>query len=136
MKPFDTNLYTVFSLNYVLLLPTKGFAPLITDEISDFLKDTFVRLAKDYKITISVWGFESNCIRVYFKSSSLNSTFSKFINAYKVTSSRLVKKQFNLDLANFWEKSFALFTQGEFKDETYTQYREWLKTQKEFRENV
>ena len=115
----SNNNHSVFSLNYHLILVIKYRRKVITQKISDFLKDMFVRLGEDYNIHLSEWNFDNKLndhVHVLFEAEP-NSELSKFINAYKSASSRLVKKNFpevrtKLWKEFFWSRSFCLITTG------------------------
>ena len=83
---------SVFSLNYHLILITKYRREVITDIISEYLKHIFCYIAPKYKITLSEWNHDKDHIHILFKAEP-DSEISKFINAYKAASSRLVKKE-------------------------------------------
>ena len=74
-------------------------------------------MAPNYNITLNEANGESDHIHILFKAHP-NSEISKFINAYKSASSRLVKKLFpevkeKLWKETFWSQSFFLATIGE-----------------------
>ncbi|MFG5432828.1 IS200/IS605 family transposase [Enterococcus faecalis] len=112
----DTNNHSVFLLYYHLVLVTKYRRQVIDDEISGFAKATFVRIAESYHITLVEWNHDNNHIHIRFKAQP-KTELTKFINAYKSASSRLIKrdypkvKQF-LWKETFWSKSFCLLTTG------------------------
>lgn len=89
---------------------------MIDDEISEFAKATFVRIAESYHITLVEWNHDNDHIHIRFKAQP-KTELTKFINAYKSASSRLIKrdypkvKQF-LWKETFWSKSFCLLTTG------------------------
>lgn len=45
------------------------------------------------------------------------SEISKFINAFKSASSRLIKKEISLNSANFWCQGFCLYTKQNMTNE-------------------
>ena len=107
MTQLDGNNHSVFSLNYHLILITKYRKEVITDVISEYLKHIFCYIAPKYKITLSEWNLKAEP----------DSEISKFINAYKAASSRLVKKDFpeireKLWKEYFWSRSYCLITAG------------------------
>jgi putative transposase len=113
---FETNNHSVFALHYDLILVIKYRKPVISDTVSQYLKCMFERIGSDYKINIEVWNYEQDHIHVLF-SAHPKSELSKFINAYKSASSRLVKKEFpnikhSLWQEHFWSQSFCLLTTG------------------------
>ena len=109
MTQLDGNNHSVFSLNYHLILVVKYRREVITDIISEYLKHIFCYIAPKYKITLSEWNHD--------KEAEPDSEISKFINAYKAASSRLVKKDFpeirnKLWKEYFWSRSYCLITAG------------------------
>lgn len=122
----DTNLHSVFSLNYHLILVVKYRRRVINDEISDRLKDIFERIAKDYNITVVEWNHDKDHVHILFKAEP-NSALSKFINAYKSASSRLIKKEHTsirekLWKEYFWSRSYCLISTGGAPIEVIKQY--------------
>ena len=116
MTHLDGNNHSVFSLNYHLILITKYRKEVITDIISEYLKHIFCYIAPKYKITLSEWNHDRDHIHILFKAEP-DSEISKFINAYKAASSRLVKKDFpeireKLWKEYFWSRSYCLITAG------------------------
>jgi putative transposase len=112
----DSNNHSVFSLNFHLILCIKYRRKVLTDSISEYAKGMFERIGENYNITISEWNHDNDHIHVLFKAHP-NTELSKFINAYKSASSRLVKKDFpavkkQLWKENFWSQSYCLITVG------------------------
>ncbi|AKU25400.1 IS200/IS605 family transposase [Geobacillus subterraneus] len=112
----DSNNHSVFSLYYHLVLVVKYRREVFTDEVSDFAKDMFIKIGKKYNITLIEWNHDKDHIHILFKAHP-NSELSKFINAYKSASSRLIKKNFphvrkRLWKEMFWSRSFCLLTTG------------------------
>jgi len=112
----DNNNHSVFLLWYHLVLVIKYRRKVIVDDISDCLKEMFLRLSTDYNITLQEWNHDKDHVHILFKAHP-NTEISKFINAYKSASSRIVKKDFpqvrdHLWKENFWSRSFCLLTTG------------------------
>ncbi|ANB59932.1 IS200/IS605 family transposase [Anoxybacteroides amylolyticum] len=112
----DNNNHSVFLLYYHLVLVVKYRRQVIDDTISDYAKDMFVRLGKNYNISLVEWNHDMDHVHILFKAHP-NSELSKFINAYKSASSRLIKKHFpqvkrKLWKEYFWSRSFCLLTTG------------------------
>ncbi|NGM83684.1 IS200/IS605 family transposase [Paenibacillus sp. 7124] len=112
----DSNNHSVFSLNYHLILCIKYRKKVLTGEISEYAKAIFERIGENYRITLSEWNHDNDHIHVLFKAHP-NTELSKFINAYKSASSRLIKKGFpevktKLWKEYFWSQSFCLTTVG------------------------
>ena len=112
----DNNNHSVFLMYYHLVLVVKYRRKVFTDKMSNYAKDIFVRIGKSYNITLEEWNHDVDHIHIMFKAHP-NSELSKFINAYKSASSRLIKKDFpavrqRLWKEMFWSKSFCLLTTG------------------------
>lgn len=112
----ENNNHSVFSMYYHLVLVVKYRRKVFDDSVSDYAKDIFVRIAPSYNITLVEWNHDMDHVHVMFKAQP-NSELSKFINAYKSASSRLIKKQFpqvrkKLWKEYFWSQSFCLLTTG------------------------
>jgi putative transposase len=126
MRDLDTNKHSVFLLFYHLILVTKYRRKVIDEKISEKLKDMFVEIGKDYGITLLEWGFEEDHVHCLFKAKPTTS-LSKFINAYKSASSRIVKKEFpeikqKLWKEYFWSRSYCLLTSGGAPIEVIKEY--------------
>lgn len=89
----DTNAHSVFSLHYHLILVVKYRRQVFTDEISNRAKEIFKYIAPTYKIELVEWTHDKDHVHVLFKGQP-KTELSKFINAYKSASSRLLKKEF------------------------------------------
>ena len=112
----DTNFHSVFLLNYHLVFVTKYRKKVIDDDISNRLKEIFEKIAPNYKIYVMEWNHDLDHIHILFKGEP-KTEISKFINAYKSASSRLIKKEFpdirkKLWKEYFWSRSFCLLTTG------------------------
>lgn len=112
----DTNNHSVFMLHYHLIMCVKYRNKVIDDEISKRLEELFVKIAPNYNITLEEWNHDVDHVHVLFRGQP-NTEISKFINAYKSASSRLIKKEFpqirkSLWKEMFWSQSFCLLTTG------------------------
>ena len=111
-----SNNHSVFLLHYHLVLVIKYRHKVIDEVICNRLKEIFLYIAPNYNITVQEWDCGEDHLHILFKAHP-NSELSKFINAYKSTSSRLVKKEFpivreKLWKESFWSRSFCLVTTG------------------------
>lgn len=88
----DSNNHSVFSLNYHLVLVIKYRKQVLNNDISNRLKEIFEYISPNYTITLEEWEHDKDHVHVLFKAHP-NSELSKFINAYKSASSRLIKKR-------------------------------------------
>jgi putative transposase len=112
----DSNNHSVFSLYYHLVLVVKYRRNVFDDDMSDYAKDMFVRLSESYNITLVEWNHDIDHVHILFKAHP-NTEITKFINAYKSASSRLIKRDFpqvrkKLWREMFWSRSFCLLTTG------------------------
>ena len=125
---FDNNNHSVFALHYHLILVVKYRRKVINDSISNRLKEIFEYIAPNYNITVEEWNHDQDHVHVLFKGHP-NTELTKFINAYKSASSRLIKKEYpeiqkSLWKEMFWSRSFCLLTTGGVTSETIKQYIE------------
>lgn len=107
------NNHSVFALYYQLVLVTKNRMPIFNDEIVNFNIEKFKQLSKPYLIEIYDYSYEVDHMHIKFKAHP-KSEISKFINAYKSSTSRLIKKEFkNVEAEDgLWEKTYFLITEG------------------------
>jgi putative transposase len=124
----DHNNHSVFLLYYHLVLVVKYRRKIFNTVISDFARDMFVRLGENYNITLVEWNHDEDHVHILFKAHP-NSEISKFINAYKSASSRLMKRDFpqikqKLWKEYVWSRSFCLLTTGGSPIEIIRKYLE------------
>ena len=122
----DNNNHSVFALNYHLILVTKYRRNVIDDDISFRLREIFDYIAPNYNIFVEEWNHDNDHVHILFKAHP-NSELSKFINAYKSASSRLIKKEYpsikdKLWKECFWSRSFCLITCGGANIDTIREY--------------
>lgn len=127
MELYNNN-HSVFALNYHLIMVVKYRRKVINDNISDRLRAIFESIAPDYNIHLDTWNHDADHVHVLFRGEP-NSELSKFINAYKSASSRLIKKEFpeireKLWKEFFWSRSFCLISTGGATVETIRHYIE------------
>ena len=124
----DTNAHSVFFLYYHLILVTKYRKKVFDDEVSNRARELFEAIAPNYKIKVLEWNHEQDHIHVWFKAQP-KTELSKFINAYKSASSRVLKKEYpsmkeQLWKEMFWSRSFCLLSSGGVPTEVIKQYIE------------
>lgn len=124
----DNNNHSVFAMYYHLILVVKYRRKVFDDTISDYARSIFEKIAPSYNITLLEWNHDVDHVHIMFKAQP-NSEISKFINAYKSASSRLIKKDFaeirqKLWKEYFWSQSFCLLTTGEAPIEVIRKYIE------------
>ena len=88
-----SNNHSVFSMHYHLIFVVKYRRRVIDDAISDKLRRMFISIGEPYKLTVEEWNHDKDHIHVMFRAEP-KSELSKFINAYKSASSRIIKKEF------------------------------------------
>lgn len=125
---FDTNNHSVFSMHYHLVMVVKYRRKVINDTVSLRLREIFENIAPDYNIFVEEWNHDMDHVHVLFRGEP-KSELSKFINAYKSASSRLIKKEFpeirqSLWKEMFWSRSFCLLTTGGVTIDIIRQYIE------------
>ena len=125
---FDTNNHALFSLNYHLALVVKYRRRVINDVISNRLKEMFKDIGVKYQINPIEWNHDVDHVHVLFKAAP-NSLISKFLNAYKSASSRLIKIEYpdikdKLWKEFFWSRSYCLITTGGVTIDIIKQYIE------------
>ena len=113
---------------YHLILVIKYRRKVINEDISIRLREIYINIQDRYNITLLEWNHDRYHIHILFKAHP-NTEISKFINAYKSASSRLIKKEFpiiknQLWKESFWSRSFCLITTGGASVETIKQYIE------------
>jgi len=113
-------------LQYHLIMCIKYRNKVIDNEISSRLKEIFEYIAPGYHITLEEWNHDIDHVHILFRAHP-NTEISKFINAYKSASSRLIKKEFprikkHLWKEMFWSTSFCLISTGGATAEVIRQY--------------
>lgn len=103
-------------LHYHLIMCVKYRRKVITNPISERLRAIFEYIAPQYNITLEEWNHDGDHVHILFRGQP-NTEISKFINAYKSASSRLIKKEFpnirkSLWKEMFWSQSFCLISTG------------------------
>ena len=124
----DTNNHLVFLLYYHLILVVKYRRKVFSDQMSQYAKNIFIRISSSYNITLEEWNHDHDHVHIMFRAHP-NTEISKFINAYKSASSRLIKKDFpevrrKLWKEMFWSRSYCLLTTGGVPIEIIRKYIE------------
>ena len=122
----DTNSHSVFSLTYHLILVTKYRRKVFNDVISNRARALFEASAPRYKIEVVEWNHDQDHVHILFRAQP-KTELSKFINAYKSASSRVLKKEYpsikqQLWKEMFWSRSFCLLSSGNAPIEVVEQY--------------
>lgn len=121
-----SNNHSVFSMHYHLIFVVKYRRRVIDDVISDKLRRMFISIGEPYKLTVEEWNHDKDHIHVMFRAEP-ESELSKFINAYKSASSRIIKKEFPQVKKFLWKEmfrsgSFCLLTTGGASVDTIRRY--------------
>ena len=124
----DNNNHSVFAMYYHLVLVVKYRRKVFDDTISSYARSVFEKISPSYNITLLEWNHDVDHVHIMFKAQP-NSELSKFINAYKSASSRLIKRDFpkirnKLWKEHFWSQSFCLLTTGGAPIEVIKKYIE------------
>ena len=128
MDKMDHNAHSVYLMYYHLIMVVKYRRKVIDDPISERAKEIWERIAPDYGITLEEWNHDQDHVHIMFRAHP-KSELSKFINAYKSASSRLIKKECQevrqkLWKEMFWSQSFCLLSAGGAPIEVIRQYIE------------
>ena len=128
MDKLDNNAHSVFLLHYHLIMVVKYRRRVIDDAISDRARNIFEYIAPSYGITLEEWNHDIDHVHVMFRAQP-KTELSKFINAYKSASSRLLKKEYpqireKLWKEAFWSQSFCLLSTGGAPIEVIRRYIE------------
>lgn len=124
----ESNHHSVFLLYYHLVLVVKYRRKVFDDIVSARAREIFEYIAPKYGITVEEWNHDMDHVHVLFRAQP-KSELSKFINAYKSASSRLLKQEFpqirqKLWKEYFWSRSFCLLTTGGAPIEVIRKYIE------------
>jgi len=95
MLELQHNAHSVFSMYYHLVLVVKYRRKVIDNEISVRLREIFDYISPKYGIESKEWNHDIDHIHILFTAQP-KSELSKFINAYKRASSRLIKRNFRV----------------------------------------
>lgn len=134
MEQYDHNQHSVYLLYYHLIMVVKYRRKVIGSEISERGKEIFEYIGDKYGISLEEWNHDEDHVHVMFRAKP-STEISKFINAYKSASSRLLKKEHpgirkKLWKEAFWSQSYFLMTAGGAPIEVI---REYIETQGEKR---
>ena len=112
----DKNKHSVFLLHYHVVFVVKYRRQVFEDNISNRAKEIFEYISPKYNVLLEEWNHDKDHVHILFRAHP-KTPISKFINAYKSASSRLLKKEFpqireKLWKEHFWSQSFCLLTTG------------------------
>ena len=128
LSSYDRNQHSVYLLYYHLILVVKYRRKVFDEAVSHRAKEIFTYIAPSYGITLEEWNHDEDHVHVMFRAKPATE-ISRFINAYKSASSRLLKKEYpeirkKLWKEYFWSKSFCLITAGGAPIEVIREYIE------------
>lgn len=128
MREMDRNQHSVYLLYYHLIMVVKYRRKVIDDHVSERGKEIFEYISPRYGIVLEEWNHDEDHVHVMFRAKP-SSEISKFINAYKSASSRLIKTEYpeirkKLWKEAFWSRSFCLLTTGGVTTEVIRRYIE------------
>lgn len=108
--------HSVYDLNYHLILVIKYRHEVITDSISHELQEMFTTIGKNYGVSVIEFNYDKDHLHILFRAKPV-SELSKFINSYKSSTSRVLKRKYpeikkKLWKEKFWSNSFYLTTAG------------------------
>ena len=93
MENIDHNVHSVYLMNYDLIMAVKYRRKVINDPISERAKEIWEYIAQRYGIVLEEWNHDIDYVHVMCRAQP-KTELSKFINAYKSASSRLLKKEY------------------------------------------
>ena len=101
----DYNSHSVFLVYYHLVMVIKYRRKILNDERSEGAKEIFEYIAPGYGIVLEEWNHDTDHVHVLFRAQP-KTELSKFINAYKRASSRLLKKEYPKIREELWKEVF------------------------------
>ena len=124
----DKGCHAVYSIQFMYVCCVKYRRNVLTEEITEYLKEVNKNIAAKFEITILEQEINSDHIHILFASKP-QIQVSKFINSLKSVSARLIFKQFpevkqKLWKGHFWSPSYFLASVGDVKLENIKKYVE------------
>lgn len=112
----DYNAHSAYLLNYHLILVVKYRKKVFDNKISEFTKELFINIARNYNVTLLEWNHDIDHVHLLFKTVP-SCNLSQFISSYKSVSSRIIKQNYpevkkKLWKECFWSHSYCLVTTG------------------------
>lgn len=128
----DNNNHSVFKLYYHLILVVKYRKKVFDDALCNYAKERFKTIGEKYNITLEEFNHDKDHVHALFRAHP-NTDISKFINAYKSSTSRMIKKEYplvkeKLCKSMFWTKCYCLLTSGGVTTEVIRTYIETQNT--------
>ena len=99
-----------------MILVVKYRKKIFDKKISEFAKELFINIAKNYNVTFLEWNHDIDHVHILFKTVP-SCNLSQFISSYKSASSRIIKQNYpevkkKLWKEYFWSHSYCLVTTG------------------------
>lgn len=106
--------HSVFNILVEVTIFTKDKAALINENVNEIIYGLFTRISKEHGVQVVKWHHEDCSVQMLL-SISPSTNLTKYINATKASSSRLLKKEiYGLSLAlldgKFWGRGFYAFS--------------------------
>ena len=105
MGKTDHNAHSVYLMYYHLIMVVKYRRKVIDNPISERAKEIWEHIAPRYGIVLEEWNHDIDHVHVMFRAQP-RTEVSKFINAYKSASSRLLKKEYPEIREKLWKEAF------------------------------
>ena len=108
--------HSVYLLTYHLVLTIKYRRKVITNDIANTLKSMLEEQLEKNNAELIEFGYETDHVHIVF-SAPPQLRLSNFINAYKSSTSRIIKKQYpkirhHLWKEYFWNRSYCILSTG------------------------
>ena len=107
MEKIDHNAHSVYLMYYHLIMVVKYRRKVIDNPISERAKEIWEHIAPRYGIVLEEWNHDIDHVHVMFRAQP-RTELSKFINAYKSASSRLLKKEYPEIREKLWKEAFGV----------------------------
>lgn len=107
--------HSVYSITLHLVLVVKYRRDVITDTISDRIKEIFDTIGLSHGVELIEWNHDKDHVHTII-SISPSTNLTKYINAAKAASSRLIKKEFPEIKTKLWKEYF--WTKGFYASST------------------
>ena len=119
----DTNNSSVFNLRYKLVIVAKKTRYLECEGCLHKIKEMFLKIGFNYGISLEEITNRDTAIIIEFKAKP-NVEISKFVNTYKSSTSRRIKKELERgeEVKEVWRKGYLLLTIGEYGLEVIDEY--------------
>lgn len=98
-------MHSVYLMYYHLIMVMRYRRKVIDNPISERAKGIWEHIASGYGIILEEWNHDIDHVYVMFHVQS-RTELSKFINAYKSASSRLLKKEYPEIREKLWKEAF------------------------------